>query len=306
MSIVSIVLVVSQLLLAAPNSRGSAADESPEAKAAAAKARGDAALIAGRPAEALREYEAASQIVNDAALLYNRGRALQALERYPEAARMLDLFAMQAAPELRARVPKLDALLVEVRSKSSALELTCNVPGAEVHVEQLGIGQTPLHKRIDWNAGKVTVRVTHAGYHPWQRVVDLPAAGVAVVEVALAPESTTGLLLLESVVPGAAVTIDGQPKGTVPFEGYLAIGTHRVEVTAEGYEPGQSQVVIAATDPRKLNLDLAPTPRFYQRWYFWGAVVAVIGAGVATGVALTTERPAVEGTLGITTVGAKE
>lgn len=279
--------------------------ESPETRASAAKVRGDAAMVAGRPADALRDYEVAAQLSSDPALVYNRARALQALERYPEAARTMEKFAAVATPELKARVPKLEALLLELRSRSSALDLRCATEGAEVRVEQTLVGKTPLLSKLDWNTGRVTVTVTHPEFHTFTRTLELPPGGVALIEVQLSPLATTGLLRVKSSVPGASLIIDELPKGTAPFEGFLALGTHRVDVRAEGYDAALNSVVISATQPRELTVELAPTPRFYQRWYFWTAIGAAVVGGVATAVLLTTERPGKEGTLGISAVGGR-
>jgi hypothetical protein len=280
-----------------------AAEPSGQPTAAEAKARGDAALVAGRPAEALKEYDAALTLSSDPALFYNRARALQALERFPEATRELERFAAESSPELRARVPKLDALLLEVRTKSSALDVKCSVPGAEVHVDATLLGKTPIGKRVDLNTGKVTLKVTHPDFHPFTRVIDLPPAGVALVEVTLNPLATTGLLRVNSSVPNADLVIDDAPRGTTPFEGYLTLGAHKVQVSSDGHQTAENAVVITSTEVRLLDVDLPPIPKIYQRWWFWTAIIAVVAAGTVTAVALNVERAPTEGSLGITSVG---
>lgn len=291
------------LAVAAPPQRTtSSSSDAPEAGAAQAKARGDAALVAGLPAEALKEYDFAIQLSSDPALFYNRARALQALERYPEAVRQLEKFVALATPELRARVPKLDGLLVEVRSKSSSIEVKCPIEGAEVRIGDKVVGKTPLTRRLDWNTGTVVLTVSHPDFHAFTRPIELPPAGVAVVEVALNPRATTGLLKVTANEPGATLLVDDTPRGSTPFEGYLPLGTHTIDVQAEGFDHSKNSVVISSVDARELNIELAPTPKFYQRWYFWAGVVAVVAGGTATAIALTTERPATEGTLGITAV----
>jgi hypothetical protein len=267
-----------------------------------AKARGDAAMLAGRPADALKDYDEALGVNPDPALFYNKARALQALERYPEALQHLEMFAEKAAPELRARVPRLDSLLTELRMKSSALEIRCATPGAEVHVADADAGTTPLPGRLVRNTGKVSVVVTHPEHHRWERTIDLPPAGVAVVEVTLSPKATTGLLQVRASVPGASLSIDDMPRGSVPFEDYLPLGTHLVHVTAEGFEPLRSSVVIGAV-PRIVDLELQRTPRLYERWTFWVVIGAVVAAGIGVGLALAIERPAMPGTLGLSAVG---
>jgi hypothetical protein len=166
-------------------------------------------------------------------------------------------------------VPKLEALLLELRSKQRPLDIRCPLDGAEVRIDQTVVGRTPMLSKLDWNTGKVTVTVSHPEFHPFTRTLDLPPGGVAVIEVQLNPLATTGLLRVKSSVPGANLTMDELPKGTAPFEGFLALGSHRVNVQAEGYDAALNSVVISSTEPREITVELAPTPKFYQRWYFW-------------------------------------
>jgi hypothetical protein len=300
--LVSILLCVPLSVLAAEKGAG-APELRPDVRAQAdeEKVLGDEALVGARPAEALEHYDASLKLFANPALHYNRGRALQGLERYPEAVEAFERFVKTAPPELRARVPKLDALLLEVRSKASALEVTCNIAGAEVRIGDTVIGQTPLARR-PWNAGRVKVEVRAAGYHPFIRQVNLPPAGVAVVEAPLSLENTTALLKLNASVPGASLSINDVARGTAPFEGYLPVGPHRILLTAEGFEPSVNEVVMSLGPPRELSVELVKTPRFYERWYFWGAIISAIAAGTAVGIAWSIERPAKEGTLGLTSV----
>src|SRR4051794_30216139 len=55
------------------------------ARVAEIKKRGDTAMDSGRPADALAAYVEAYSLVKEPALLYNKGRALQALGEYPQA-----------------------------------------------------------------------------------------------------------------------------------------------------------------------------------------------------------------------------
>src|SRR5690349_16846814 len=90
-----------------------------QARAAARKKAGDAAMEALQYADALAAYSDAHAITRDPALLYNMGRALQALNRFPEALDKLDAFELAASPELKARVPRLPKLIAEIRQRVS-------------------------------------------------------------------------------------------------------------------------------------------------------------------------------------------
>lgn len=74
--------------------REAAEAEPREVRSGAATEPGDAATVTGRPAEAQKDDEAQ---MRRSALVGNRAREFQALERYPEAARSLGKFASVAA-----------------------------------------------------------------------------------------------------------------------------------------------------------------------------------------------------------------
>ncbi len=60
------------------------------------------------------------------------------------------------------------------------------------------------------------------------------------------PRSTQGLLVVHSNVDGAQVIVDGQVLGQTPFEGAVAAGPHRVDVTLDGYTPQERSVQVPA------------------------------------------------------------
>src|SRR5262245_56384611 len=80
----------------------SAPTEQERSRAAELKKKGDDAMVSLRYGDALAAYEEASALVDDPALLYNRGRALQGLGQFPEALEQLEAFQAKAPPELKA------------------------------------------------------------------------------------------------------------------------------------------------------------------------------------------------------------
>ena len=259
-------------------------------EAAALKAQGDDAMQRLDYATALSLYEQAYAHEKNPALLYNRGRALQALRRFPEALDALEAFEREAPSELKARVPKLAELLSEVRGKVSTLALTANVKGARILVAQRVIGTTPLSSPVRLNAGAVVVEVTADGYHPYKKRVELPPAGRLELAVELRSKSTTGILEVGSPVPGAAVWVGGHHIGTVPAQTVLDAGTHQVTVRKEGYEPASTTAVVRVGATNHLDVPLEKPPGITSRWWFWTGVGAVVLGGTALTIALLTER----------------
>src|SRR5262249_3504957 len=157
-------------------------------------------------------------------LLYNRGRALQGLGRFPESLEQLEAFDRQAPADLKARVPALASLLAELRSKVATLTLTTNVDGARILVPDRIVGTTPPSGPLKLNAGRATVEIEADGYLPYRKDIDLPGAGTIDLNATLLPRSSTGILVVRSNVPGAAVAIDSKPAGNAPVELQLGAG----------------------------------------------------------------------------------
>jgi hypothetical protein len=295
----SIVLFVLLLAFLSALSRLARADEALDASVSEIKRRGDEALVAGRPADALAAYEAAYDKKPDPALLYNKGRAHQALGDFASAMQSLEQFQKAAPPELRARVSGLEGLLKELRAKISQVTIACDVAGAAVRVATRGLGLTPLPHATYVPAGKQTLEVTKDGYFPYKREIDLLPGGVASFDVHLSSKETDGVLLVTSSVTGAIVTVDGKMSGTVPTEIVVAGGAHRLELAREGYKPSRSSFVIAAGERKTLDVGLqAESSSVLKKWWFWtGVGVVVVGATIATVIALTTEKEAGSGSL---------
>lgn len=103
------------------------ADEAAVQRVEELKKRGNQAMLDLNYGEALDAYTAAIAIAPDeATLYYNLGRAHQAREDYPAALDALDQFAHKASPDVKARVPKLDQLIADVRSRVGTLSIQCS------------------------------------------------------------------------------------------------------------------------------------------------------------------------------------
>jgi hypothetical protein len=269
----------------------------PAKEAEALHARGNAAIASGRPADALADYEAAYRLKPRPALLYNQARAHQALTNYATALTLLERFEREASPELRSEVSGLSELLAELRDRIHTLTLPCNVAGAEVRLGDRILGKTPFSAPLVVNAGDSSLVVQAPGYRPFQRQVSLRRGASSTVEVALEREDRTGILVVRSPHEGAAVSVDGTRRGTVPLELRMEPGTHRIELVKDGYEPARTTMVVVAGERTGTDVTLEAKPGLLSKWWFWTAVGVVVAGGVGTYIALTTERSADAGTI---------
>ena len=258
--------------------------------AADAKRRGDDALVNGRHAEALAAYKESYGARPDAAVLYNIGRAHQALGDYPAALEALESFESTAPADVRARVPGLPTLLAAVRKRASMIAVSSDVAGAEVKLDERVLGTTPLAAPVRVNAGTAVLVVAKDGYFPFSRAVTLPPGGVLAFDVALVSKQTKAIVTVRSSIAGAKVTLDGKPEGTVPTDVVVSPGSHDVQLDLDGYRSSRSAVALAAGERKTLDLTLEQNAPLTKKWWFWTGIGVVAVGATITVVALTTER----------------
>jgi tetratricopeptide (TPR) repeat protein len=78
---------------------------------------------------------------------------------------------------------------------------------------------------------------------------------IAALAQTLAKKGVQQLTVLSSPA-GATVTIDGTPVGVTPWTGELSPGKRRLLLTYRGYTDERRAVVLSATEPREINLQL--------------------------------------------------
>jgi TolB-like protein len=122
----------------------------------------------------------------------------------------------------------------------------------------------------------------------------------------LAPERLRGAIAILADIDGARVELDGAVAGQTPLSRpirNLALGPHRLRVTADGYSPFEEEVEVRfqkttrvlvrlagdpdeGQDPALVTAAVAPPPedRWYQsRWFWLGAGAAAVAVGGVVG-----------------------
>ncbi|HEU5060751.1 MAG TPA: PEGA domain-containing protein [Kofleriaceae bacterium] len=175
------------------------------------------------------------------------------------------------------------------------------------NVAQLGDSHVINIKAIDAVTGKELRRIRS---DPLRGTPDelIDAVRVAAYRL-LAPERLLGSVTVLADIAGAEVRLDGRPVGKTPLPRALEripLGTHRLEVVADGYSPFADDVevrfqkttrvlVTLAAEAIRPRLDLArrgkpqPAPRrwYDSTWFLVGAGVAAVAVGATIGYALS-------------------
>ncbi|MBN2359049.1 MAG: PEGA domain-containing protein [Deltaproteobacteria bacterium] len=109
-------------------------------------------------------------------------------------------------------------------------------------------------------------------------------------------EPLTGSLELSGLASGSRILIDGQVRGTAPAGqlGDIPIGSHRLQISAEGYQAIDQDFIVRQGQITSLALQqqASETP-FYASWWFWGlAGAAAVGTAAAvTAAVVLLDRP---------------
>lgn len=264
-------------------------------EAAHLKSAADVLMDQDRYADALVLYQRSYELSADPALLYNQGRAFEALGDYPAALTKLEAFERDAPAATRARVPGLRELIVDLRGRIATLVVRSNAPAARLLVRQKDEGLINGEKHLATRAGQASVAVEAEGYESFRRDVELSAGTTLVVEANLTSKNRDALVVVRTN-PAALVLFDGRALGRAPLELRASPGAHELVARADGYREERIPMTLALGDRRDVDVQLQSNPSIFSRWWFWTGVTAIVAGGVATAILLTTEKPHNEGT----------
>ena len=267
------------------------ADEAAVQRVEELKKRGNQAMLDLNYGEALDAYTAAIAIAPDeATLYYNLGRAHQAREDYPAALDALDQFARKASPDVKARVPKLEQLIADVRSRVGTLSIQCSadVPDATVSVGDKstlrGCSTAPKVVRVSVpsRTAVLEVRLSAERYQSQTARVAVEGGGPPVnVSLKVLAKASSGTLLVRATPLDARISIDGVERGNPPLEVPLPAGAHTLDVRADRHDSSHVPVVVEAGRTKDVNIDLQRSAPITTKWWFWtGVGVLAVGVGV--------------------------
>lgn len=261
------------------------------------KKEADVLMDQDRHADALALYARAYNLTNDPALLYNQGRALEAMGEYPEALDKLEQFEKDAPQTLRAKVPGLRDLIQDLKGRISTLVVTTNAPGARLLVRDKAIGTVEKERKLRTRSGTATVEVVAEGYVAFKRDIELKPNEVVKVDAQLALKKTDALVIVRSR-PAADIALDGKAMGRSPLEFKVGAGQHELVATAEGHQKETVPMTLALGDRREVEIELHKPPSLLSRWWFWTVVGVAVAGGAAAIIAVNIERDPSVGTFG--------
>ncbi|HXB54427.1 MAG TPA: TonB family protein [Vicinamibacteria bacterium] len=227
----------------------------------------EAPPVAGPPA--VRSRIPVGLILGGAALLFLLALGLVGIVLFRSAGRT------EPAPPVptpsvavtRKTLPTPEPMPPAIEEKKGMIRVVSQPGAAAVTVNGQARGETPLDLR-DLPLGSYEVKVELKGYEPKTQTVvlspELPAAEAVIPLTRSAPATSVADIL--STPYGALVSIDGARVGPTPQTDLkLRVGSRRVEMTKDGYEPWAGTLTVQAGKRGKLDAQLkalvkAPPP----------------------------------------------
>lgn len=149
--------------------------------------------------------------------------------------------------------------------RPAAVWLSAAVPGAEVLVDGVAAGRTPVPGPLFVPAGERMIQVRRAGYRAHVQRLSLAEGEQARITITLEPEATLAAHQLGRLSVHAAhadqlsVTVDGRRLGRYQGDLVLPAGPHHLRLEREGHEPFERTVVVTAGAATPLKAELRPT-----------------------------------------------
>ena len=221
---------------------------------------------------ALREFLRSSTLYPKKSTTHNAAYALGKLRRFSEAVALYDILFGKYGAELTPA----EALAFS-RERSTwlghvgELELDVSEPGANVVVDGVLLGKTPLDEPIKLDEGRHRLQLAKVGFVPLQFELQIAASQHRMVQTTLNRASETGTLIVrESGGRQLELFVDSVKVGRTPWQGELPIGSHLVLLVGPqrlGTPPSTTEIQTGKTTfltLQALKLDSAlrvdPTP----------------------------------------------
>lgn len=252
-------------------------------------------------AGALVKFEQALENSHDLRLLWNMAVCEKNLRHYVRVRRLLERYRREGGERLTATQRNdVASVLHTVETLISEVQLTVEPDGAEVFLDDVSQGKTPLLEPVLVDLGTRKIRVTKPGYQDWQLSREFAGHSFLTMNAtlrALPREARLNIFTQADTTISIDRTLAG---GQGHAQQVVLAGEHRIQITAPGKLPFVRDVTLKVGETRTLHVTLQAEPSGISPWVWVGAgVVAAAGAGVAVYFLTRSEpeTPATSGTL---------
>lgn len=123
---------------------------------------------------ALIEFRRANELAPNFNVLYNIGQVYFQLQDYPNALSSLERYLSDGGSNIPStRRADVQRDIEKLRARVANLEIVVTVPDADVVLDDLPVGKSPLSKPIMVSAGRHKITISKAGYAATTKVVEI-------------------------------------------------------------------------------------------------------------------------------------
>ena len=159
---------------------------------------------------ALAEFRKAYQLFPNYRLHYNIAQTYFDLHDYVSSMKHLKQYVQEGGSELTAeRRKQVSELNQKVEERIASLEITCNLDGADIRVDDMLVGVSPLTSAVLVNAGPRRITAVKAGYTVAARMVTVSGK-----EMAKVPLEVAALAKRHAAVLAQSPVVDDADEGT--------------------------------------------------------------------------------------------
>jgi tetratricopeptide (TPR) repeat protein len=155
---------------------------------------------------ALIEFKRAYAAAPNYRVLYNLGQVSNALSDYTGAQSYFEKYLSDGGDEIDAgRRRDVDSALAKLAGRITTITLLCNMDGAELFVDDVVVGKSPLAEPVRVSAGTRRLAAAVSGRPRATRVIEAAGGEALSVRLELEPEAEPGQTLVRARTPNGTV-----------------------------------------------------------------------------------------------------
>jgi hypothetical protein len=244
---------------------------------------------------ALIEFKRAYAVSPNYRVLYNLGQVANALGRYTEAQEYFQRYLNDGQDEVSTdRKRDVEGHLTKLASRIATLVLSSNVPGAEIFIDDVSVGTSPLQGPVKVSSGTRTISALSSGRPRVSQVIDVAGGDTVAIQLAFPQNAELTPLPTprsEAMLPTAPSRVSETRGGNPALWLGIATGALAVGAGVMGYltvrdAQNYDDAVARKTSVRELeDLDSRASTKALVTDVLLGATV--VAAGITVLFALT-------------------
>lgn len=202
------------------------------------------------------EFERAYELAPTYRILYNIGLVQKQQGDFVGALRNFQSYLEEGGnlvPEVR--MTEVTKEIGALRARIGTVTITTSVPDADVFIDDVPVGKSPLPKPLLVNPGRRKISATKAGRLPANAVVEIASSDAKTVELELAESSTLVVVEKRRRVPWVGWIATGALAVGAGITGYIAIdGASKLDDMKDSPNPNEDELSSQSTKVKALSI----------------------------------------------------